>query len=599
VKIRHKLLLVLVGMAALTSILVGLGSARVLGSAVRERSVHWIEAQTALLAEWVSTAPPGVDLHAFAESSGRRLGVRVTVITSEGWVIGDSAKRRDDLARMDNHIGRPEVQAAIEEGLGRSVRHSASVGITYLYTARKIPGGGEIAFVRIALPVEELERVQSSYVGLVVVSAFLAFVLLTAVAYLLVRRLSRPVERMSEIAGEVADGAYERFVPYEGSDEVGRLGASVERMRRALVGKIDEMKHEQDLLLSVMGGMKEALLLVGPDHRVRLANQAFHQVFGLEDDPAGRLLAEVVRNPTVMRDLEEALERGVEVRDLVLRAPDSGRSFELHVTPLNDRGGKGSAGALVLFFDITRLEALESVRREFVANVSHELRTPLTSIKAFVETLLTGGLEDGENGVKFLDIVRKHADRMEALIDDLTDLSLIETGAIEMDVAPLDASEVGREVVQQLRPKAEGREVSLQLALPAPLPLKADRRRLEQVLVNLVDNAVKFNRPGGWVRISGGEHDGRPFLRVEDSGIGIPSEDRENVFRRFYRVEKARSRELGGTGLGLSIVKHLMRLHGGSIRLESEVGKGSAFILEFPARANGAAAAGDGSSGTA
>jgi len=225
---------------------------------------------------------------------------------------------------------------------------------------------------------------------------------------------------------------------------------------------------------------------------------------------------------------------------------------------------------------------LERVRREFVADVSHELRTPLTSIKAFVENLIEERLVDRDESLKFLEIVRKHADRMGALIDDLTDLSLIETGAVALDLAPLDALEVVRDVFAQFAFRAGAAGVELRLDLPSPFPLIADRRRLEQVLVNLVDNAIKFSKRGGAVRIAGGVAGGRPRITVEDTGAGIPPDALEKVFHRFFRADKARSRELGGTGLGLAIVKHLMRLHEGEVSVVSELGRGATFALEFP-----------------
>ncbi|HEX5043412.1 MAG TPA: ATP-binding protein [Candidatus Polarisedimenticolaceae bacterium] len=359
-----------------------------------------------------------------------------------------------------------------------------------------------------------------------------------------------------------------------------RAARAAEREESGLRARIAELDEDRRLLRSVFAGMREGLLVVGPDRRIHLVNDAFRQIFGLPFDPIGRLLAEVIRDPTVAADLDAALLEGREIRESVVRAADSGRSFELHVTPL-------APGALVLLFEVSRLEALEGVRREFVANVSHELRTPLTSIKAFVETLMDGGLEDREHALRFLGIVRRHADRMNALIDDLTDLSLIETGSIALDLQPVDAAEVARDVVAELAPRAGG--VAVRSAIAGPFPLLADRRRLEQILVNLVDNGIKFNRPGGSVVVSSAVVDGRPVLAVEDTGVGVPADSLEKVFHRFYRVDKARAREAGGTGLGLAIVKHLMRLHGGAVRLRSELGQGSRFELEFPAPSGPAA----------
>jgi two-component system phosphate regulon sensor histidine kinase PhoR len=349
-----------------------------------------------------------------------------------------------------------------------------------------------------------------------------------------------------------------------------------------LADRVEDGRQESLLLQSVVGAMKEGMVVLGPDRKIRVANEAFRQLFRTPFDPVGRLLAEVVRDPTVFRELEASLPPGGMIRESMIHVPGSGRSFELRVSPLSGGSPDQPAGALILFFDVTRLEALERVRREFVADVSHELRTPLTSIKAFVESLIEGRLADTEESLKFLEIVRKHADRMGALIDDLTDLSLIETGAVALDLAPIDAGELARDVAAQFAFRAENAGVALEVEFPSPFTLVADHRRLWQVLVNLIDNAIKFSHRGGTVRISGDMSEGRPRIRVADSGIGIPAEALDQVFHRFFRADKARSRELGGTGLGLAIVKHLMRLHDGQVSVVSELGRGATFTLEFP-----------------
>lgn len=420
--------------------------------------------------------------------------------------------------------------------------------------------------------------------GRFLVVGLAAAALPTLGAWLLLRRRSKPVERLTDVASRVASGRLDVDIPSFTEDQADELADALRRMRNTLVEKIQESEDGRLLALSILTGMREGLVWTGPDRRIRMANEAFRQIFSPGQDPTGHLLAEIVRSPTVIRELEAALQSGREVRELVLQhPPGSGRTFEVHVTPFTGRSVERLAGALVLFFDITRLEALERVRRDFVSNVSHELRTPLTSIKAFVETLLEDGLDDGENSLRFLAIVRKNADRMEELIDDLTDLSQIETGAVILELRELDAREVARDVVTHMEAKRKASGVDVRVEMPKPFSLRADRRRLEQILVNLVDNAVKFNKAGGWVRVEASSEQGRPVLAVADNGPGIPAGSHEKIFHRFYREDKARSREVGGTGLGLSIVKHLMLLHGGSVRVESELGKGARFVLEFPA----------------
>jgi len=565
--------------ALANSILVGLVSVWLFRQATQENFAGRIRAETALLAR---TPFAERDPHAFAADVAKSLGLRVTLIAPDGTVLADSVKGREGILQMESHLDRPEIRAALSRGLGESIRTSETTSEEYLYSARLVEGAGPVRFVRIAVPASDLRRFQTRYAWFATGIGLLAMLVLGAVAYAAVRKISKPVEEMSRLADRTARGDMDAEVPERGIDEVSRLGAAVNRMRRALVEKIEQIQDERSLLSSVIGGMREGLLVVGPDHRIRLANDDARRTLDLRLDPTGHLLAEVVRHPAVIHDVEQVIEGGREPEGSVVRMEGSGRVFQMHVTALGKRGAEAGRSALVLFFDITRLESLEGVRRDFVANVSHELRTPLTAIKAFVETLLDGGLEDREHTVKFLEIARKHADRMEALIDDLTDLSLIETGSIVLEIGDLDASEVAREVVEQLRPRARAGGVSLASELPEPFPVRADRRRLEQILMNLVDNAIKFNRRGGEVHVRGVFDAHRRTLVVEDTGVGIPSDSREKIFHRFFRVDPDRSREAGGTGLGLAIVKHLVRLHGGSIRVESELGVGTRFELDLP-----------------
>jgi two-component system phosphate regulon sensor histidine kinase PhoR len=580
-KLRSQSLLVLLALSVLTSIVLGALSLRLMRSSARERSIQRIEAEVDLLADTLKLFVAERDLQSFAVNARRDLGFRVTLMDGTGVVLADSSLDRQGVAGMENHLDRPEVQQAIRSGRGDSLRLSATTGVEYYYTARTVEGGEPVAFVRLALPSSQLERVSRAARTTFWVGIVAALLLHTAVAYLLVRRLSVRVERVARQLG-ASDAGVPAHVQYRGSHEVGALAAAVNRVERNLEEKIEQLESEQHLLSAAVSGMKEALVVVGPDRRILLANEAFRRLFQPAEEPVGRLLGQVVRNPTVLRDLDHALGEGDELHETTVHAPELDRSFELHVTPFENGASPSAGGAIILFFDITRLERLESVRRDFVANVSHELRTPLTSVKAFVETLLDEELEDREHGLEFLRIVRKHVGRMEALIDDLTDLSLIETGAISLEVHEIDAGVVASEVVSQLAHRHRDSTVRLHNEIPSPFPVRADRRRLEQILVNLVDNAIKFNRPEGTVRLGASRQDGSVLLTVADTGAGIPSDSIEKVFHRFYRVDKARSREVGGTGLGLAIVKHLMRLHGGSVRLESEVGQGSTFTLEFP-----------------
>lgn len=346
------------------------------------------------------------------------------------------------------------------------------------------------------------------------------------------------------------------------------------------------------LFEATMNGMREGLLVVDRDMRVVASNTAAHSLFNLS---RGKLeaqrLTELTRNPAIYSAFLDALQ-GTERSGVKVETHGPERLiFDLRVVPLggstNGRNAETlhkAQGALGVFIDVTRIERLEQVRQEFLSNVSHELRTPLTAILAFIETLETGAIDDNEASRRFLSIIRKNATRMHELIDDILELSAIEAGNVHVQVERINLQRVVDDVIASLATKADAQQVEVINEVPAETLIQADGRRLEQMLTNLVENAIKFNREGGSVRVSY-EQDSpgsRSRISVADTGEGIPAQHLERLFERFYRVDRARSRELGGIGLGLAIVKHLARAHGGEVSVTSEVGKGSMFTLELP-----------------
>ncbi|MBD3868907.1 MAG: HAMP domain-containing protein [Acidobacteria bacterium] len=591
-KIRHKLLMAFIITALVTSVLVTGGAGRLLGTVVEERYVERIQAESLLMRAWLEEKTGSAELSTgslqdFAITAGARLGYRVTLIRDDGLVMADSAQDLPGLIAMDNHAARPEIAMAMREGNGESRRTSATTRTEYYYRALRVDGTDPVRIIRVALPTNQVRRIQSRYVSLMAVTTAVVLLAICALGYLFVSRLSKPMEEITRAAELTAGGDLNSPLPPVGDDEAGRLAAAVGDMRAGLLHKIEEIASEHRLMLSMMSGIREGLLLVGTDHRILMANQPLREIFEVGGNPEGDLLAEVVRNPSVIRHVEATLEHGTAAEDEIIRFPATGRAFEIRTAPVLDENGQTRA-ALALLFDITRLETLEGVRREFVSNVSHELRTPLTSIQAFVETLLEGGMDDRENRTRFLKIIRRHTTFMGELIGELSDLNKIETGAVDLDPVDLDLMEVAAAVTGKLAQAYGGQQIELSTEIPPEFRLKADRRRLEQILTNLVDNALKFNKAGGTVRIEayrtreGGNP--RTEIVVADDGVGIPSDCIERVFNRFYRVDQARSKDVSGTGLGLSIVKHLMRLHGGRVELASELGVGTRVTLIFPDR---------------
>jgi len=337
------------------------------------------------------------------------------------------------------------------------------------------------------------------------------------------------------------------------------------------------------LLEATMNGMREGLLVVDRDLRVVASNSAAQKLFTLADGkPNKKRLTELTRNPAIYDAFLDALKgkarSGVKVE---IHEPVR-RIFDLRVVPLADDNGHDTEGAIGVFFDISRLERLERVRQEFLSNVSHELRTPLTAILAFVETLETGTLEENDNNRRFLAIIRKNAARMHTLIDDILELSAIEAGNVKVEPSDIELYPLVNDVVTSLAAKASAEEIVINNQVDPAAVIYADPSRLEQMLINLLENAIKFNRKQGEVTIRS-ESGAVNRIMVHDTGEGIPAQHLERLFERFYRVDRARSRELGGTGLGLAIVKHLARAHGGEVRVESKLGEGSRCWIDLPA----------------
>lgn len=351
--------------------------------------------------------------------------------------------------------------------------------------------------------------------------------------------------------------------------------------------RLDQSSAPENLAISslldaTLAGMREGLLVVNKDMRVVASNPAAHKLFNPSvASLKSQRLTELTRNPAIYSAFLDGL-KGIERSGVKVETHGPERQvFDLRVVPIGSTNGHGAQGALGVFFDITRTERLENIRQEFLSNVSHELRTPLTAIIAFVETLETGAMEDPESSQRFLSIIRKNASRMHGLIDDILELTAIEGGNVRLRAAPVELYTLVEEVCASFAAKAAAQNVMLENNVPSEVIVYADERRLEQMLTNLIDNGIKFSREHGTVAISY-ESGTRDKILVQDNGDGIPAQHLERLFERFYRVDRARSRDMGGTGLGLAIVKHLALLHGGEVTVTSELGKGTTFTIHLP-----------------
>jgi two-component system, OmpR family, phosphate regulon sensor histidine kinase PhoR len=537
-----------------------------------------LEALARVLAGELDGIPAG-ELQGWTRGAARRAQVRVTVIEPDGTVAAESDRSPEG---MENHAGRPEILEARSRGVGVSIRRSASVDVELCYLAVVLNGPRTAGRVlRLAYPLENLRRQIAAVRYRILVASGIAMLVAIVGAYFLARTLTARVRSLQEFAGGLVASRFESSIPPQPADELGGLAVSLQHMSaqiRDLIGRVSLESARREAILS---SMVEGVLAVDSDLRVIFCNEAFSRLVGAAAPPQPALpLMELVRDPALFSMLSDVLATGNSAKQRILMPAADGKAFEVQTAPLTTSTHRG---ALAILHDITDLERLERVRRDFVANVSHELRTPLTAIRGYAETLLDGALEDPHNNRRFVEIIQAHAHRLNTIAADLLTLSELDAGKSPGNGEPTDLSEPVESALRTVETEARLRQVRLLRGQIDAVSVRADRTRLEQMLVNLLDNGIKFNRPGGEVVIEVTlAAEGQALIQVSDNGIGIPSTDIPRIFERFYRVDKARSREVGGTGLGLSIVKHLAERMGGTVSVESQLGKGSKFTVVLP-----------------
>jgi two-component system phosphate regulon sensor histidine kinase PhoR len=420
-------------------------------------------------------------------------------------------------------------------------------------------------------------------------SSLLSLLIVLPLAYLILKFMTQPIQALTDLANRVASGRLDQGVAAESDDELGRLSKAINEMSLQLQNKIEEISREKDYLQTLLRGIMEGVLVVDARGRILMVNNALRQLLSLPPHVEDRTPLEIIRNAELERTLRQVLQDGENTTlELTLPSPE-GKTFEVNVVGISPspagmlKEDEGRRGVIAVFHDITRLKELEKIRRDFVANVSHELRTPLTTIKGYAETLLEGALKE-EVASQFVQVIKRHSDRLEKIVEDLLILSRIESKEFQLRMESLPVSDLIGDVLDFIKEPLNKRKITVSVAeLPPTLLVYGDRQYLEQVLINILDNAIKYGHEGGRIIISATQRDQREVeISVKDDGIGIPKEDLLRVFERFYRVDKGRSHELGGTGLGLSIVKHIVQAHGGRVWVESQLGTGSTFYFTLP-----------------
>jgi len=509
---------------------------------------------------------------------------RVTFIDAAGTVIGDSEVAPGDLDRVENHRERPEVAAALAGRAESSMRFSATIQKRLMYAAvpLRLPGGAR-GVARLAVPVDEVgaevEAVRHILWGALLLALVVALVASTTVAQF----LSRALRSMIDAARRMAAGDLSVRLRPSGNDDVADLGRALDVMATNLAATMTALRGERDLLGLILQSMREGVLVLDHDGRMLLVNPALRATLGLPPDTEGRAALELIRNAELPSILERArVLRGPVTGEIETTGPRP-RRLMVHAAPLpmvNDK----HQGLLAVFVDVTETRRLETLRKDFVANVSHELRTPITAVRSAVDTLRLTLSGDPVASDRFVDIIDRNAQRLGALVEDLLDLSRIESKDYRPEAKPISLRNVADQVVTLLRVRIEEKALDVGNEIGAELPpARADRRALEQVFTNLLDNAVKYCGAGASVRLRAQTTERGLRVEIADTGPGIEPRHLPRLFERFYRVDSGRSRDMGGTGLGLSIVKHLVETMGGAIGVDSTPGRGSTFWFTLPA----------------
>lgn len=506
-------------------------------------------------------------------------GARITVITEQGLVLADS---QSDPQTMENHAGRPELKEALATGSGHSIRHSVTINRDLMYYAvRQTTTSGQPVLLRFALPLSTVTSVLTEFRKSLALASILILVVVGGAMLLVSRRFTNRVDRLTAFSRRVAEGDFHPEPAGSSTDALDALGASLNQTATRLDQTIRTLTEERNLSSAILGSMVEGVAVVNASERVLFSNPSFALILGLNASPQpGSGLVEVIRQTELIEAVRKVLKGEPRVESEIVTGTLRQHFFAATVAAVRTTQANG---AVVVLHDITDLRKLERVRRDFVANVSHEFRTPLTAIQGFSETLLAGAMNDPQNRERFLGIIVEHARRLARLTDDLLMLSKMDADRLELEIRRLPVEQLVGSCIETAQPRAIEKDLRLSVNLGKNLPdIAADRRRLTEVLQNLIDNAIQYTPAGGQIMVSGEATDSEVVITVSDTGIGIPQADQPRIFERFYRVDVARSREVGGTGLGLSISKHLMEAHRGRLWVESEVGHGSQFHFSVP-----------------
>ncbi len=486
---------------------------------------------------------------------------------------------------MDDHANRPEIQEAKVRGLGRSTRYSNTLGEEMMYVAIAVKEGGEIhGYLRLARPLVEVRKTTEAFNRVLANSFLLITVSSLLIAFLFSYKLSTPILEMEQFTERLRKGEAGGTLMIESSDEMGQLAKNINYLVEELRSQIKSLNEEKGKVEAAFASAIEGVIILNSQDRIEAVNKSLKEMIGGQyGDIMNKTPIEAFRNIDLQKALDRFKATGKPVSEEIVLGAGTPVILDVNITSIPGVTA-GEEKTMLVFHDVTRLKKLEQIRVDFVANVSHEIKTPLTAILGYIETLQEGAMEDRDTAKKFLQTISRHAQRLSRLLEDLLTLSNIELGELKYHFESVALTGVSEGVLNIIDLKAREKNLAIERNVSEGLPsIRADRDRLTQILLNVLDNAVKFTPEGGAVRIDASET-GRDevVVKITDTGIGVPRDEVERLGERFYRVDKTRSRELGGTGLGLSIVKHLMMAHRGRMEIESQLGRGTTVSLYFP-----------------
>jgi two-component system phosphate regulon sensor histidine kinase PhoR len=524
----------------------------------------------ASLPGFLSTVEP-VNLATLAEKLGTDIDARVTIVALNGTVLGDS---EEDPSTMENHAERPEIVDALTTGIGESTRYSTTLEQRMMYVAVPISYHDvTMGVARVSLPLTAVESAVHQVTVTIIIAMAAATGSVILAAWIIARTTTRPIRKLTAASRRITSGELGQRIAIEAKGEVGELTYAFNEMSAKIKELVEAISEDRTRLATILDSMADGVIMTDTEGNVSLANRAAEKLFNLKET-MDKPLIEAVRDHEVDELLKLCLRTG-STQAAQYESGLSKRYLRAIAIPITERG------VLLLFQDLTELRNLQTTRRELIGNISHELRTPLAGIKAMVETLHDGAIDDIEVARDFLTRIDTEVDRLTQLVAELTELSRIETGEAELRREPVNLNQLAEEVVIQFGPQAERQRLSISGELSAELPaVPVDKGRIRQVLANLVHNAIKFTPAGGRITVTSRVLETSVVVDIADTGIGIPAEEQARVFQRFYKGDKARTGE--GTGMGLAIAKHVIEAHGGSIWVESEEDKGSTFSFSLP-----------------